>query len=300
MADNGRRFHTWLQGTLSIDNAPAHVERASYIDSSGYRNDVYICYWTDPNSCQAWFNSSEFSDWWQNKARLTEDSAYWREVIFIPRDRLETSFSSKDAAGMTTMAPQFTDESKQHGYWGAMRDRIKKSETDDFESPYGRTLIALQAVESRGKRLRLTPPENICLIRSAQNWTSCKGEELLIYQNDVQPFLTEGMNYIRDNPIETGCISCRFMDELTMTGGKQARTFGMAWFLTIGHLEAWASSHPSHLAIFQSFHKMVKKLDFEVELKLWHEVIVLPIDNHIFEYVNCHPQTGLLPYFIEN
>jgi len=33
-----------------------------------------------------------------------------------------------------------------------------------------------------------------------------------------------------------------------------------------------------------------------LELRTYHEVYV--IDRHTrFEYVNCHPETGLLPYF---
>jgi len=296
-ADSVVPFHEWLQSILHLGHAPANVERASCVDVSGYRNDVYICYWSDENTCRLWLESSEFVNWWQDKAHIDEEVGYWREVIFAPKNRFETLFSSEDRAGMAKLAPRFGGEIKEHGYWGGMRDRIRDSDIDDFESPYGSELLPLAKVESQGRRVLITPPENLCLIRSAQNWTACQSEELAIYKNDVHPVLIEGMNYIRDNPIETGCISCRFMDELSLTGKAQTKTFGLAFFLTMEHLEAWAKSHPSHLAIFQSFHKMVTKLNFQLALKLWHEVIVLPAGEHIFEYVNCHPQTGLLPYF---
>ena len=295
--ENTEQFHSWLQGVVSGDNGPEQVERATFIDAEGYRNDVYICYWQDESSYHAWSDSSLFCEWWQDEARLSEDAGYWREVIHIPKSRLETLFSSKDGAGMASMATKFTGEIKEHAYWGGMRDRIEDSEDNSFESSYGDTLLPLDKVDSKGKRLKVTPPENLCLIRSAQNWIECKDEELAIYENEVQPSLVEGMNYIRDNPIETGCISCRFMDELTMSGSEQSKTFGMAYFLTMGHLEAWAKSHPSHLAIFRNFNNMVRKLNFQLDLKLWHEVVVLPMGEHLFEYVNCHPQTGLLPYF---
>ncbi len=296
-ADSLLKFHKRLQGFLSIAPVPANVERAAYTDSAGYRNEVYICYWPDRKTYQRWLESSGFDEWWRDDARLDEASGYWRELICARRERLETLFSSKDAAGMARLAPGFGGEIKEHGYWGGMRDRIEDSEQDDFISPYGPALRPLAEVASRGRRMSVTPPANLCLIRSAQNWTACHAEELAIYENDVHPVLIEGMNYIRDNPIETGCVSCRFMDELTLAGEPQAKTFGLAFFLTIGHLEAWARSHPSHLAIFQGFHKMVKRLNFQLDLKLWHEVIVLPAGGHLFEYINCHPQTGLLPYF---
>jgi len=290
-------FHDWMRGSLAAPHAPGHVERASFIDASSCRNEVYICYWTDEEEYQSWAHSPAFTGWWDARARLAESVGYWREVIVAPLRRLETLFSSQDAAGMARLAPQFSNEVREHGYWGSMRDRIPDAGVDGLTSAFGAALVALDKVDSMGKRLSVTPPENICLIRSAQNWSDCRGEELAIYRDNVLPVLLAGMNFIRDNPIETGCISCRFMDEQNADGGVQSRSFGMAWFLTLGHLEAWAKSHPTHLAIFRSFHEMVRKLNFQLDLKLWHEVIVLPAGSHVFEYVNCHPGTGLLPYF---
>lgn len=31
-----------------------------------------------------------------------------------------------------------------------------------------------------------------------------------------------------------------------------------------------------------------------MQLRLWHELIVLPLQAQSFEYVNCHDRTGLL------
>jgi len=31
-----------------------------------------------------------------------------------------------------------------------------------------------------------------------------------------------------------------------------------------------------------------------MQLRLWHEVMVLPAETQSFEYVNCHDQTGLM------
>lgn len=293
-------FHNWMQDCFSIAGAPEQVERASFTDSSGYMNDVYVCYWTDEENYQSWSRNPRFSAWWEDDARLVEEIGYWREVIVTPMNRLETLFSSEDAAGLAATTKQFTGPIDEHGYWGGMRDRIPDSENDALLNTSITRLEAVTNVNSQGKRLRIPAPENMCLIRSAQNWTHCQGEELDIYRNDVQPVLIEGMNFIRDNPLETGCITCRFMDELSITGETQLKTFGMAYFLTMADLEEWAKSHPTHLAIFQSFHKMVQKLDFKVDLKLWHEVIVLSADEHVFEYINCHEKTGLLPYFPAN
>ena len=169
-------FRDWMQLVLSVDDAPLHHEQACFVDTAGYKNHVYICYWTSPVSYLCWRGSPRVTAWWDDPVRLNGVTGYWREVIFAPMERLETLFSSEDAAGMATLTPGFTGPIREHGYWGGMRDRIPAS-----------------------------------------------------------------------------AVNC--------------------------------------------FHRMVQQLEFQLDLKLWHEVIVLPHGPHVFEYVNCHENTGLLPYF---
>ena len=290
-------FHDWFKGALSINHAPQIVDRAAYLDTERFNNEVYICYWTDYSDYHRWVSSDTVSLWWNHDTRQSGSSGYWWETLNIPMGRFETIFSSEDAAGAASTTDKFIGPIQEHAYWGAMRDRIPSSAANAFDNTTGSELSPVRGQDSIGKRLMVTPPENMCVIRSAQNWTECQGEELMIYLNDVHPVLKKGMEFIRDNSVETGCISCRFMDELTMEGKSQDKTFGQAYFLTMGHLEAWAKSHPTHLAIFGSFHQMVKKLNFELDLKLWHEVSVVSNQNEPFAYVNCHPNTGLLPFF---
>ena len=103
------------------------------------------------------------------------------------------------------------------------------------------------------------------------------------------------MDFIATTPEETGCACSRFSKELTLDGKEINKTFGFAYFLTLGHLEKWSKTHPTHLAIFHSFLEMAQSLG-QIDLKLWHEVSVLP-EGQVFEYLNCHPKTGLLPWF---
>jgi aldoxime dehydratase len=42
---------------------------------------------------------------------------------------------------------------------------------------------------------------------------------------------------------------------------------------------------------------MVREYGKDLKLKLWHEVSVLTSEDQIFAYLNCHHDTGLLPYF---
>jgi aldoxime dehydratase len=40
--------------------------------------------------------------------------------------------------------------------------------------------------------------------------------------------------------------------------------------------------------------KMVQAMNFNLQLRLYHEVVVVKADEQQFDYINCHPQTGLL------
>jgi len=76
-----------------------------------------------------------------------------------------------------------------------------------------------------------------------------------------------------------------------LTGGV-----GMGYFLTLGHLEKWAPMHPTHLAIFARFLTIVREYGKDLKLKLW-QGFCTALRRPDFAYLNCHHDTGLLPYF---
>jgi len=287
----------FLDGVKS-ESAPSFVTRAQYVDSSGYENHLFIAYWNSQNAFDAWWQSTPFAEWWEDDARLKGDTGLWREVFTVPVNRLETLFSSQNPTGAATLGQPFGEPVREHNYWGGMRDRIPASADNDLlESAIGDSLPKVKLPESRGKRLRASIPSNFCLIRSGQNWSDSSDKELETYLDVVRPNLTAGMAFLRDNPMETGCASCRLMDETNLDGSAAAQSFGLALFVSMKHLEDWSKTHPTHLAIFNSFFKMLDAHQGQVDLKLWHEVLIVDGSNSICEYVNCHPGTGLLPYF---
>ncbi len=40
--------------------------------------------------------------------------------------------------------------------------------------------------------------------------------------------------------------------------------------------------------------RYVQELNFNIALRLWHEIVVVPATAQHFEYINCHANTGLL------
>jgi aldoxime dehydratase len=273
----------------------ARLEQAWHVDAQGFRNDVLICYFASPESYAR--ADQEFAAWWGDAARLAEGVGYWRETTVAPSSHRETLFSASDRpAGLGALAAtQMLGPIAEHGYWGGARDRMPAAAQDEFFAPG-----AAMPVErvSFGRRLRIEPGANLCVIRSGQDLADCVGRELEIYDGQVYPTLVKGMEFLRDHPRETGCYSCRFMAEIDGSGQPTQRTFGLAAFVSLGHLERWAQSHPTHLAIFNEFLAMAGQLGPQMRLRLWHEVLVLPAGlGHSFEYVNCHPATGLIPFF---
>ena len=145
-----------------------------------------------------------------------------------------------------------------HEYWGAARDRIAASATSDLRAePAGPV------------------PGNLCLIRSGQIWEHCDGREREIYFGEVEPNLIAGIDFLDSHP-ETGCLSARFLREQTLDGEDLESTSFVGWFDELRSLEEWAKSHPTHLAIFDSFLAMVGKLEGRIGLRLWHEVAAIP------------------------
>lgn len=291
-ADDPAHLQSWTDTAFAGKHAPESVDHGAYTDVRGVRNHIYIAYWRH-SAYQQWWQLN--SAWWQSAERESEGVGYWREVVCMPFDRFETLHSTENNHGVAELADGFEGPIKEHGYPGGARDRIALSarsslkNMDSVRSPL--------AAETTGKmRVRVIPPEYMCVIRSGQNWSACDSEEKQHYLNQLHPVLIVGMNFLRDNPEETSCYSMRFVDTKTKDWNNMEQSFGLGYATDIHAFEIWAKEHPTHLAIFGGFMRMVEMFGENMRLQLWHEVTVLPPEGCEFEYIGCHGQTGLLPY----
>jgi aldoxime dehydratase len=287
--------HRALAEFLSAESGPYKVDHGKFTDRKGHENLLSIAYWEGPTSYEKWLTVSGFAAWWSDPRRLREEAGYFREVLTIPTDRIETLFSSPDPVGAAT-GHRIAGPVLEHNYWGSMRDRIPIATTNHLVSRYGEHLPRLGASETANRFLRVSAPENLAIIRSGQDWSDCEPGELEIYNQSVRPALVKAMESLRDNPDKSGCCDMRFVREREPFE-PVARSFGYGLFLSLGHMERWAAFDPEHLAIFKAFIRLVRATDYNFGLRLWHEVSVIPGAGQVFEYINCHPQTGLLPYF---
>lgn len=289
-------FVARLDAWFRAGDGPERVERAEYAARSGQRATITLAYWSNPASHAAWMGR-DFDPWWHDAARLHESAALSLEIMRVPRDRMETIFGQDEHAGAVRVGtcPVFGPV-REHLYWGSMRDRLPAAAKDPLASIFGHNPPSYDAGETRGRRLSVVVPQNLCIIRSGQNWAGCDEEELSLYDRNVRPSLHAGMRFLRDNPSESGCLDMRFANEVGVSGPLE-RAFGLGLFLSLAHLEAWAAHHPTHLAIFNAMIGLATERGDRLALRLWHEVFVLAAEGQRFEYLNCAGETGLLPYF---
>lgn len=282
-----------LRSLLDRSGDALWIDAAHFIDAAGYRNEVLISYWKDPEAFASWSETGPFAAWWSDPARQEDPLGLYLEVMQPAPDRLETLHSSPEfLVGSARLTPGLRGPIGEHGYWGGMRDRIARSANDLLEGP---AVAAKNGTSSEVGRVRVAGQPNLCMIRSGQDWSQCKGDERARYLDEVHPHLLAGMRYLDRQGSEVGCYSCRMMTELDAEGQEMERTFGLALFRSLADLEHWAHTHPTHLRIFDNFVTMVSGLEAPPDLRLWHEVAVLEAGAQRFEYINCHPQTGLLP-----
>lgn len=294
-AEKPERLEVWADKALHSDFAPERIEKAMFTDQKGIKNFLYICYWYQSNYT-SWWKQPIAIDWWADDSRLNDGVGYWREIITMPHERFETLNSSMQPHGVSVIADELTGPIEEHGYAGGMRDRILLSDSESLQNHHDISHKIIAKKSADGRRVLAIPPENTCVIRSGQNWSDCDEQQGEFYLSKVHPVLIKGMQFLSNNPDKTHCYSMRFADTKKDDWSDMSQSFGLGYATDVYAFEEWAKSHPTHLAILDRFMEMVMGFGENLQLKLWHEVVVLPKTGCEFEYLSCHTQTGLLNY----
>lgn len=276
-----------LDGGLEGADRPRHHDRARETDAAGFTNLVTIAYWDDTGSFDRWFAAHGRS--WTDGGIAGGGFGTFSEVLRPSVERFETLFSAPDRnEGVAVLADGMSGPVQEHAYWGGMRDRIPLSQTDLMPAR------GAPRVQADGARRRVLPHENLCLIRSGQDWSDTDDDERRLYLEDVEPVLREGMDFLRDQGVPVGCFANRYMRVVDADGRDTEKSFGMSWWRDLTALERWSESHPTHVAIFGAAMRYLMKLGPAAKLKLYHEVTVAAAHEQFFEYLNCHDGTGML------
>ncbi|MBV9565590.1 MAG: phenylacetaldoxime dehydratase family protein [Bradyrhizobium sp.] len=266
-------------------DGPSYWDRAQYVDQAGFSNVISVGYWSDVASFDAWLGPAR-EDW---TGKDCEGVGTFIEALRPTVGRFETLFSSLGRPeGVAVIGDGMSGEVQEHAYWGGMRDRIPLSQTDEM-APGGRPELV-----RHGARLIVKAHDNLCLIRSGQDWSDTEASERKLYLEDVEPVLHEGMDFLRDEGVGIGCYANRYMRVLDADGAPTEKSYGQSWWKSLAALERWAESHPTHVRIFGAAMKYLSTLGPAARLRLYHEVTVAAAEEQFFEYLNCHPKTGML------
>ncbi|MEJ2885510.1 phenylacetaldoxime dehydratase family protein [Actinomycetospora aeridis] len=274
---------------FALEDGPGGWDVTHHVDAQGWDTLVVVGYWRDAATSQQWFARPEVAGWWDAPDRLTANVGVFREILSPGVDRFETLYPfTEGLPGVGGVLDGVSDQVTEHAYWGAMRDRIPRSQTDRM-SPAGRLHAA--GDPARGGRVVVRGHENVALIRSGQDWTDCPAEERELYLGAIEPALHDAMDFLRDKGQRLGCYSNRYVRGVDLDGTPLDTTYAISYWRSLDLLERWAESHPSHLNVFVAF---VSRARHVPSLRLYHEVSVVDADSQYYEYVNCHPGTGLL------
>jgi aldoxime dehydratase len=277
----------WIEKSFATAGGPKHWDRAEYVDEARYTNVVSVAYWDDQKAFEAWFSSAR--EGWTGAKNNFAGLGLFVEVVSPSINDYETLFSSLGRPeGIAVLADSLSGDVMEHAYWGAMRDRIPKSQTNDM-APAGDPSLVRD-----GDRVRVKPQDNICLIRSGQDWSDTEASERKMYLEDVEPVLRAGMDFLRDEGRSVGCFANRYMTVLDRDGRPTEKSYGMSWWKSLAALERWSESHPTHVRIFGAAMKYLSLLGPAAKLRLYHEVTVAHAADQFFEYRNCHGRTGML------
>jgi hypothetical protein len=236
-----------------------------------------------------------------------ESVGLWCERFTSHLSRVETNYSGLDyLPGLARLPGVSTVEHTLTAYWGAARDRIPASATDQFaenDEPE-KTHVAPGTTSQReiqNYHVVGTNPDNLVHIRSGQFWANCPEDETKAYEETLEPTLRAGLAYLWDNPQKSGAMGLRYLYNRPPTARaalektretKESCVAG--FFRNLADLEHWAKSHPSHLAIYTGAIKHAKKFGDQRKFRTWHEVSVLKHGEAHFEYVNCMGRTGVM------
>lgn len=273
---------------------PLHVEQGWHVDAFGWRNDVLMPYWATRADQDAFWTRADVRS--LLLAPRMGATGLWAETICAPNTSLDGNYARPDVRYGISRYSEMKEE-QYHAYMGSMRDRVPDYLAGNADGAQ-QQISPVAPAASFGKVLEITDlPRNLCFIRGAFAWKDASPEEQQVFMDQMWPVYKEGAEYLRDNPVDSNCISMRMIDEVQLGYDNGVQSEVLGWFLTLADLERWVREHPRHLAIMRTIMGYMQQFDFKPKLNLGHEVMVLPSGGARMVYNNCHPDTGFLRFF---
>lgn len=292
-----RSIQTWLDGQTPF--TPQAIETFGVIEGDDTRDaKVWVCYWDDEAKGKQGLHQLGLSSIYYSLPKHEQTTVgLWSESFSTLVSRLETNYTGLDyLPGIAKLPDTTTEPHTMTAYWGAARDRIPDSAHDLFEHGNNSDAEVEIIQNPTGKHLTGTNYNNMVHIRSGQLWETCSPEETASYEEVLEPTLNKGLQYLWDNRKVSGAIGLRYLRNTDGTDTVLKETCGAGFFCNLHNLEDWAKTHPSHVAIYTGAIRHAKQFGDDRKFRTWHEVSVLKEGEASFEYVNCLPKTGVIPF----
>jgi len=279
-------------GNFDHDDGPCHWDTAWYEDEAGYGNFVAAAYWDDRLQHDFWKNGVSES-WWYKRHDLAGELGFFLEAYTPSIMDTETTFSHPYPEGYAIIADRMSGRTDTHEYWGSARDRLPRSQTDPLLARSIPEIASdLDGRQTLGRHVRIKPHENLCLLRSGQDWSETGRIERAFYFDKVKPYLDKGMMEIRDKGAPVGCFFNRYMTLFEHERDLE-KSYSLSAWHSLAELEAWVQAE-THLAIWGAGIRHYNKAGDHAKLRLYHEMFVLRVEDQAFEYFNCNANTGML------
>lgn len=296
-AAEARKWSDKLLSLLGGSNGKTqHVERGRFVDRWGYHSEILMGYYLGEEAYNKAANSPEFKAWW---AELPVDSGsdlgFFKEVAHCRKDYFEYATGGPDKVAAAALLE--LEGSDKFGYWGAYRDRVPASTRDKF-LPSIDVMPDERDDQTKGHRLTVTTPDNMCFIREGQGHANSLPEEKEVWDSSMEDKINRWIKYLGDDPAKTGCISIRDCEEYEAETGEVNKRFCQnAYLISLSHIERAAKTVCEHTELRQGLIDMFTEAKFTPQMHLYVEVQILQSDEMEIEYVNCHPKTGFLRFF---
>lgn len=289
-------FAVWKDAVLAQAGGPEAHDMVQFVDGGGKCNWVLIAYWPTVDRFNVWRSDPSNAAFWENPARLSEPTGYFREELRVKADRYETIYFVDFRGGISRSPEVRLEKTFESSYWGAARDRIPRAACDRLESSAA-TSLCTTSRPTEGARFVVFPPNNLAIIRSGQYWERSGEDQRADEIKRMRPRFEAGLEFLANHPIDTGCCVLRYMRHFDERGRLNSESAVHGIFQSLADLERWTQDHASHKAIYAEAFRQLMLYKERRELRTWHEVFVFDSKGQHFEYLICHPRTGLLPYF---
>ncbi|MEJ1934420.1 phenylacetaldoxime dehydratase family protein [Nostoc sp. NIES-2111] len=257
---------------------------------------VFAAYWPSSDRFNRWAGDADVEAWWTDPARLQGPYGCCREILHVPWERCETSYWRDFPRGLGLCPEVSLYPTPFCGYYGAMRDRLLVAALDPLAPEHEFPVAPRADRKGFGERWNVVLPSNLAVIRGGASWALMDPVQRADYEEALRGALHEGMSYLATMGAASGCLSLRFMRTVDADGNAQPEEHALGVFRSLADLENWAEGHATHRAIYLGAKARHRRFGPDNQLRTWHEVFVLPAGGRC-EYLNCHPETGLIPWF---